>query len=99
MKRKTECSAFGGTKEETAYAYLLLCADGSYYCGYTTEPKRRLQAHNSGKGAKYTRSRGPCTLVYIERCASKRDALRREWEIKQLTHREKEALIRDGGKA
>lgn len=85
--------------EETAYVYLLLCADGSYYCGYTTDTTRRLKAHNAGKGAKYTKGRRPCKLVYAERFASKREALRREFKIKQLTHAEKEMLIKHGGEA
>lgn len=80
-----------GGREE-AYVYLLLCADGSYYCGYTTDPERRLEKHNSGRGAKYTRGRGPCRLAYVEACASKSEALRREREIKRLSHAEKEAL-------
>ena len=48
------------------YVYLLLCADGSYYCGSTNDPEKRLQAHNAGRGAKYTRGRGPCTIAYLE---------------------------------
>ena len=79
-------------KEGTAYVYLLLCADGSYYCGYTTDPMRRLETHNAGKGAKYTRSRRPWTLVYAERCDSKSAALQRECALKRLRHEEKAAL-------
>ena len=84
-----------GEGEETAYVYLLLCGDGSYYCGYTVDMVRRLRAHRSGKGAKYTRARGPLTLVYLERFASKREAMRREAAIKKLSRREKEALCAD----
>lgn len=87
MKNKKEKQ-----KEETAYVYLLLCSDGSYYCGYTTDPERRLKQHNAGQGAKYTRGRGPCQLVYTEKCASKGEALRRECALKRLTHEEKAAL-------
>lgn len=75
-----------------AYAYLLHCADGSFYAGYTTDPERRLKAHNAGKGAKYTRSRRPCTLFYVEAFESKQEAMRREYALKQLSHAEKEAL-------
>ncbi len=74
------------------YVYLLRCADGSLYTGWTTDPKRREQAHNAGRGAKYTRSRRPVELVYTEQLPSKQDALRREAQIKQLTHRQKLAL-------
>ena len=74
------------------YVYLLLCADGSYYCGSTNDPEKRLQAHNSGRGAKYTRSRGPCTIAYLEECGSKNEAMSREWHLKKLTHREREML-------
>ena len=74
------------------YVYLLLCADGSYYCGSTNDPEKRLQAHNSGRGAKYTRSRGPCSIAYLEEFDSKNEAMSREWHLKKLTHREREML-------
>lgn len=77
---------------EKAYVYLLLCADGTYYSGYAADPEKRLRTHNSGKGAKYTRSRRPCRLVYVECCASKSDALKRECALKRLTHEEKRKL-------
>ena len=76
------------------YVYLVRCADGSYYCGFTDDPERRTAVHNSGKGAKYTRSRRPCTLVYTEACNSRNEAMSREWHIKRLTHGEKEALVK-----
>ncbi len=76
------------------YVYLLRCADGTLYCGWTTDLKRRFAAHNSGKsGAKYTRSRRPVTLVYQECQESKPAALRREAAIKKLTRAEKLTLI------
>ena len=81
-------------KEGNYYVYLLLCSDGSYYCGYTDDPERRLAAHNSGKGAKYTRSRRPCRLVYTEQFGSKHEAMRREYFLKKLNHREREQLVR-----
>ena len=77
-----------------AFVYLLECADGTLYTGYTTDLERRLRAHNAGKGAKYTRSRLPVRLVYCERLASKREAMRRECALKQLTRAEKLALVR-----
>ena len=74
--------------------YILRCRDGSLYTGVTTDLKRRLRAHNSGKaGAKYTRSRRPVELVYQEPCADRGAALRRERAVKALTREEKLALI------
>ena len=77
------------------YVYMLRCSDGSLYTGYTDDPQRRLACHNSGKGAKYTRSRLPVTLVYQEECADKPTALKREYAIKQLNKQEKEAMINE----
>ena len=75
------------------YVYILKCADGTYYTGYTTDQERRTQVHNSGKGAKYTRARRPVKLIYTEEYDDKTDAQRREYAIKQLTRAEKEKLI------
>ena len=75
------------------YTYILRCADGTYYCGWTNNLDRRLQAHNEGKGAKYTRSRRPVALVYYEAFSTKEEAMRREYEIKQLPRKKKEELI------
>jgi len=76
------------------YVYILKCADGTYYTGYTTDVEKRVKAHNEGRGAKYTRSRIPCETVYTEAFEDKREAMRREWEIKnRLTRKEKEKLI------
>ncbi len=69
------------------------CADGTLYTGYTDDPVRRTKVHNAGKGAKYTRARLPVELVYQEACADKSAALRREYEIKQLTRVQKLKLI------
>lgn len=74
------------------YTYLVRCADGSLYCGYSTDPVRRAAVHNSGRGAKYTRARRPVTLVYTEEFATKEEAMRRECEIKKLRHDAKAAL-------
>ncbi len=79
--------------KEMNYVYLVRCADGSLYCGWTTDLSARMEAHNSGKGAKYTRSRLPVQTVYTERCASKGDALRTEYAVKRLGRREKEKRI------
>ena len=78
------------------YVYLLRCADGSLYCGWTKDLKSRVDAHNEGKGAKYTRSRRPVVLVYSETFSDRHDALSREWHIKRLTREQKEALIHAG---
>jgi putative endonuclease len=68
------------------YAYLLACADGTYYAGYTTEPRRREAEHDAGEGAKYTRGRTPVELVHVERFESRSAAMSREYELKQLSH-------------
>ena len=77
-----------------SYVYILRCADGTLYTGWTTDPAARLAVHNGkGKGgAKYTRARRPCALVYTERLPDKQAAMRRECEIKSFTRAEKEAL-------
>lgn len=77
----------------TWYVYMLRCADNSLYTGYTNDVKRRESAHNTGKGAKYTKSRLPVRLVYWEQCSDKSQALRRECAIKRLTKAQKEAMI------
>lgn len=75
------------------YVYLLRCADGTLYCGWTTDPESRVRAHNSGRGAKYTRSRLPVELVYTEAYENRHQALSREWQLKRLSRKEKLALI------
>ena len=75
------------------YTYILRCADGTYYCGWTNNLDRRLKAHNEGKGGKYTRSRRPVARVYYEAFSTKEEAMRREYEIKQLPRKKKEELI------
>ena len=73
--------------------YILRCADGSLYTGITTDVEKRLETHRSGKGAKYTRGRGPLELVYSEECGDHSAALKREHEIKKLSRQEKEKLL------
>lgn len=75
------------------FAYMVRCADGSLYCGYSTDPIAREKAHNSAKGAKYTRSRLPVKLVYAEEYGDKSSALKREAALKRLTHAQKEELV------
>ena len=78
------------------YVYLLRCADDTLYCGWTTDLEHRVRVHNSGRGAKYTRSRLPVRLVYFEEFEDRKDALSREWHLKRLTREEKLLLIRNG---
>lgn len=76
--------------------YILRCGDGTLYTGITDDLPRRLQAHRSGRGAKYTRGRGPLELVYREDCPDKSSALRREIAVKKLSRQEKLSLIGEG---
>lgn len=77
--------------------YILRCGDGTLYTGITDDIPRRLAAHRAGKGAKYTRGRGPLELVYREECPDKSAALKRELAVKGLSRAEKLALIKGGG--
>lgn len=79
------------------YTYILSCADGSLYTGWTNDLERRLAAHSAGKGGKYTRTHLPVRLVYWEEFPTRREAMAREWAIKHLTRREKLELIEAGG--
>lgn len=75
------------------YLYILRCGDGTLYTGITTDVERRLEAHRQGRGARYTRGRGPLELAYQEKCGTHSEALKREYAVKQLTREEKEDLI------
>lgn len=76
------------------YTYMMKCADGTLYTGWTTSVEKRLKAHNEGKAsAKYTRAKRPVELVYYEGYATKEEAMSREYAIKQLTRKEKLALM------
>ena len=75
------------------YTYIVRCADGTLYTGWTNDLKKRIKAHNSGKGAKYTKTRRPVELVYFEHFATKEEAMSREYHIKQLKRAHKQALI------
>ncbi len=79
--------------EQGNFTYILECSDGTLYTGWTNDLERRVKAHNAGKGAKYTKSRRPVKLVYFESFSTKQEAMRREWEIKQLKRQEKEIMI------
>ena len=76
-----------------AWVYILRCADGTLYTGWTFDTEARLAAHNCGKGARYTASRLPVEMVYRERVASKNEALRREHRIKRMRRTAKERLV------
>lgn len=75
------------------YAYLARCSDETLYAGYTTDIKERETAHNEGKGARYTRMRRPVKIVYFEEFVNRSDAMKREYQFKHLTKKDKESLI------
>jgi putative endonuclease len=75
------------------YCYILECADGTYYTGWSTDPQRRMDQHNKGKGARYTKTRRPVKLVYVEPQTDKVSALKRERAIKALTRKKKMELF------
>jgi len=75
------------------YVYILRCCDNTLYTGWTTSLEKRLKAHNSGKGAKYTKARLPVEIVYFEEFDNKIEAMKREYAIKQLSRQEKLKLI------
>ena len=79
--------------------YILRCGDGSLYTGATDDFAHRLATHRAGKGAKYTRGRGPLELVYRETCGSHSDALKREYQIKALSRQEKELLLQSAAES
>jgi putative endonuclease len=75
------------------YFYVLECRDGTYYGGYTNNVEKRIETHNAGKGAKYTRGRGPVSLLYAEEFQSKGEALKAEIQFKKLTRKQKEEFL------
>lgn len=84
--------------EQSWYLYILRCKDDTLYTGITTHVEKRLEAHRTGRGAKYTRGRAPLELVYQECCGTHSDALKRELQIKALSREEKQKLIAMAGK-
>ena len=76
------------------YTYIVKCSDGTFYTGWTNDLTRRMEAHNQGGGAKYTKARRPVTLIYYETFETKEEAMKREYAIKRLSRKEKEELIR-----
>lgn len=77
------------------YTYILECSDKTLYTGWTTDIEKRLKCHNNGTGAKYTRGRGPVVLKYIEEFKSKQEAMKREYQIKQMCREKKLKLIKE----
>ncbi len=78
----------------TYYIYIVSCADGTLYTGYTCDLKKRIRAHNESlRGAKYTRARRPVKLVYSEKFKNKNEAIKREWAIKKLSRKEKLIMV------
>ena len=75
------------------FCYILKCADGTFYTGWTTDPPRRERQHNAGRGAKYTRMRRPVKLVYIEELSDRTSAMKRERAIKKMARVQKRKLI------
>jgi putative endonuclease len=75
------------------YTYIVQCSDGTLYTGWTNDINKRIKVHNQGKGAKYTKSRLPVKLVYSEEYDTKQEAMQREYAIKQLSRKEKLALV------
>ncbi|MBG9453955.1 endonuclease [Lysinibacillus sphaericus] len=80
-------------KNSNHYFYVLECADQSFYAGYTNNVDRRVAVHNAGKGAKYTRARGPVECIYVEEFDTKQEAMRAEYAFKQLTRTQKMKYI------
>jgi len=99
LSQSVELTSFGKQKLKRLqttnhhFVYILKCIDNSLYTGYTTDVNKRCNVHNRGKGAKYTRTRLPVKLVYVEEFSTKSEALKREYQIKQMTRKQKERLI------
>jgi len=81
------------------YVYILLCKDGSYYTGHAKDVEKRLEMHRKGRGARYTQMHEPEKLVYIEQFESRGEAMRRERQIKTLSHNKKQQLINNNNKS
>ena len=77
----------------SCYCYILECADGTFYTGWTTDPQRRVNQHNKGRGAKYTSTRRPVKLVYLETLSTRTEAMKRELAIKKMKREQKLKLV------
>jgi putative endonuclease len=91
MTRQTQSQ---GKKRASYFVYMLLCDDGSYYTGYTSNVLSRFERHMKGHGARYTKMRRPSKIAYLKRFATRRAAMRTERQIKMLSHNQKEGLVR-----
>ena len=80
-------------KMKNFYVYMLQCSTGELYTGYTVNPEKRVEAHNKGKGSRFTKSRTPVKLVYSEKHKSRKEAMRRERQLKRKTRKDKMELI------
>ena len=98
IKSNLKGKSFFDKLNQKYYVYLLECSDNTLYCGYTDDLKKRIKAHNDGKGAKYTKARLPVKLLYSEEYKTKSQALKREYQIKKLSRKEKINLIANGEK-
>jgi putative endonuclease len=83
-----------GGSDPAYYCYIVECADGTFYTGWTTDPERRVKEHNAGRGALYTRFRRPVKLIYLEEAPDRSAAQRREFAIKKLTRDKKNDLVK-----
>lgn len=79
---------------EKAWVYILECSDGTYYTGYSRNPETRLAQHQAGTASRYTRTRLPVTMIFLQECPTSKEAYQTERRIKQLPRKKKEALIR-----
>jgi putative endonuclease len=77
----------------SCYCYIVECADGTYYTGWAVDPEKRVAVHNKGRGARYTKTRGPVRLVYVEEMPDRTSAMKREIAIKRMTRARKGKLI------
>ncbi len=75
------------------FCYIVECADGTFYTGWSTDPERRTKTHNAGRGAKYTRMRRPVKLIYTEELPDRSSAMKREVEIKKYPRKKKKKLV------
>ena len=91
--RAKKAAATPAEEPAAAFTYIVRCADGTLYTGWTNDLEKRVKAHNDGRGAKYTHTRRPVTLVYSESLPTKEAALRREAAVKKLSRAQKLALI------
>lgn len=97
MNIQKKFEAFCMEKNKQHYFYVLECGDYSYYAGYTVDVEKRFQAHQCGKGAKYTRNRGPLKILHTETYETKQEAMRKEYWFKQLSRKQKEDYMKRNG--